>query len=444
VAYRYGELMIKKIAVVIFCILLVVNILPVNAVKFNNNEPKNLNSGWLEERDGVKILHVSGSNYEMGFQHGSLLAEEVKQDIRAFLNYSTVSYEYLLDIWDVMKNHVPNEYIEEMQGLSDGAGISFNDLAAANMVVIVGDMGCFGISAWGDATVDGKLYHARSFDQPFNIKDPISGKFAHENYVLIVRDPDDGYASLCPSVAGTMHGGGGINENGIALGQQVCWSDDYTLEGIPGQLRVQQVLDHASTGYEAIEFLTTNKDLGWNFIVSDSKIPEGYAVEVSGNYSYVGTHDDPTEEIKPFWQIDDVVRRTNFFIDPTIASTQRAKYNPSGLLSFIKLVFRTDVFFAVWRSYKVCSEGIENNYGSLDLNSTLTMLRNCYSGKTDLLLRLIVILAEGTSFNRAWNMWVADPENGDMVVCFATKDKIAFENPVHFFNFYELLNSTPP
>jgi hypothetical protein len=438
----------KKLFAVIFCLLLVINIISVNAVnnKLENttNEVKTSNTGWLEEINGVKILHVSGSNYEMGFQHGSLLADEVGQDVRGFLNYSTVSYEYLLDMWDIMKNYVPNEYIEEMQGLADGAGISFYDLAAANMVVIVGDMGCFGISAWGNATIDGKLYHARSFDQPLNIKDPVTDVFAHENSVLIVRNPDDGYASMCPSVAGTMHGGGGINEHGIALGQQVCWSKDYTLEGIPGQFRVQQVLDHASTDMEAIDYLTSNKDLGWNFIVSDSKIPAGYAVETSVNHSYVGTHDDPTEENKPFWKIKDVVRRTNFFIDPTIASTQRARYNPSGLLSFIKLVFRTDVFFAVWRSYKVCSEGIEDIYGSMDLNSTMTMLRNCYSGKTDLLLKIIVTLAEGTSFNRAWNMWVADPESGDMVVCFASRDSIAFNNPVHYFNFYDLLNSTPP
>lgn len=440
--------MTRKLFVVIFCFLIVVNIFSVNGIKNNeknnNLESKTNDSGWLEVRNGVKILHISGSNYEMGFQHGSLLAEEVKQDVRAFLNYSTVSFDYLLDIWDVMKDYVPNAYIDEMQGLADGAGISFNELAAANMVVIVGDMGCFGISAWGDATIDGKLYHARSFDQPFNIKDPVTGIFAHENSVLIIRNPDDGFASMSPSVAGTMHGGGGINEQGIAVGQQVCWSDNYTLEGTPGQFRVQQVLDHASTDLEAIYILTTNRDLGWNFIVSDSKIPAGYAVETSANYTYTGTYDNPTEGKKPFWNIKDIVRRTNFFIDPVLASTQRTQYNPSGLISFIKLVLRTDVFFAVWRSYRICSEGIENNYGSMNLNSTMTMLRDCYSGKTDLLLRLIVILAEGTSFNRAWNMWVADPDNGDMIVCFASRDKIAFLNPVHYFNFYELLNSTPP
>ena len=431
----------KKIIAVILCFLLTLTILPVKGM---NNEIDLLNGGWLEDQDGVKILHLNGSNYEMGFQHGLLLKEEVRQNIRAFLNYSNISFDYLLDIWDIMKDYVPQEYIDEIQGIADGAEVSFEEIVAANMVIIVGDMGCFGISAWGNATKDGKLYHTRSFDQPFTIKDPITGKFAHENYVLIVRNPDNGYASLCPSVAGTMHGGGGFNDQGIAIGQQVCWSKDYTLKGTPGQFRVQMVLDHASNATDAINILSTNRDLGWNFIVSDSKTSIGFAVETTANYTYFGTHDDLTEGNPPFWNIEDVVRRTNFFIDKDIANTQRDFYNPSGLLSFIKLVLRTDVFFAVWRSYKVVSQGIEKNHGFMDLNSTMNMIRNCYSGKTDFLLRLIVTLAEGTSFNRAWNMWVACPETGELAVCFASREKIAFSNPVHYFNFNDLLNATPP
>jgi len=433
--------MMKKFVAVILCLLLTISILPVKGIKNNSDF---LKDGWLEVQNEVKILHVSGSNYEMGFQHGLLLKEEVKENLRAFLNYSNVSFDDLLNIWNIMKNYIPQDYIDEIQGIADGAEVNFEEIAAANMVIIVGDIGCFGISAWGNATKDGKLYHTRSFDQPFNIKDPETGKYAHENSVLIVRHPDNGYASLSPSIAGSMHGGGGFNEQGIAIGQQVCWSKDYTLHGIPGQFRVQMVLDHASNISEAVEILTTKKDLGWNFIVSDSKTPIGYAVETTANYTYFGTCDNPTEGNHPFWNIDNVVRRTNFFINTDTANTQRNNYNPSGLLSFIKLVLRTDVFFAVWRSYKVVSQGIEKNLGFMDLNNTMTMLRKCYSGKTDFLLRLIVTLAEGTSFNRAWNMWVACPETGDFVVCFASKDKIAFNNPVHYFNFYELLNATPP
>ena len=434
----------KKMLVLILFLVVTINIFSASAVN-NTDKSDALHSGWLEVRDGIKILHVSGSNYEMGYQHGTLLKEEVQQDIRAFLNYSHESKDYLLSVWNQMEEYIPEEYIDEMHGMADGAEISFDDLAAANIEIIIGHIvACFGISAWGNATVDGTLYQTRSFDQPLDISDPITGTLVHDNAVLVIRNPENGYASIAPSFAGSMHGGGGFNAQGIAIGQQALWSTDYSFHGAPGQIRVQEVLDHAATAQEAIDILITNKDVAWNFIVSDSKIPAGYAVEVTGNYSYVGTFNNPTESLPPFWSINDVVRRTNFFIDPTLAYTQREKYDPSGLFSFLKLVARTDVFFAVWRSYKVVSEGVERNYGSMDLNSTMTMMRACYSGKTDFLLHLIVILAEGTSFNRAWNMWVAEPETGDIVMCFAQGKNIAFQNPVYYFNFYTLLHETPP
>lgn len=402
-----------------------------------------LSGGWLEEQSGVTILHVSGSHYDMGYQHGYLLQEQVQQNVRAYLAHSPVPYEELLGMWDIMKSYLPEAYRQELQGLADGAGLSLEEVAAAYMVVLVGDMGCFGFSAWGPATADGRLYHARSFDLPMDIQDPVSGRYVHDNSVLIVRHPQDGLASLSPSVAGSMHGGGGINERGIAIGQQVCWSTDQTLHGIPGPFRVQQVLDYASTMDEAIHFLVTNRTLGWNFVVSDAHTG-GYAVEVSANHSYVGTHDSPGEAHPPFWSIDHVVRRTNFFIHPTLAATQREHFDPSGIKSFVRLVTRTDIFFAVWRSYKVMSEEIEKQWGAMDLNTTMELMRQGYAGNTDWLLRMIIRLAEGTSFNRAWNLWVACPETGDLVVSFAEGDIPAFGTPVRFFNLFSLLGKNPP
>ena len=118
--------MLRKIIAIVLCFLLAITILPVKGSKKNSDF---LNNGWLEVREGVKILYLNGSNYEMGFQHGFLLKEEVKQNIRAFLNYaqnySNVSFDYLLDIWSVMKNYIPQEYIDELQGIAHGAQIPF-------------------------------------------------------------------------------------------------------------------------------------------------------------------------------------------------------------------------------------------------------------------------------------------------------------------------------
>ncbi|MCD6330709.1 MAG: hypothetical protein J7L80_00730 [Thermoplasmata archaeon] len=402
-----------------------------------------LKGGWLKEINGIKVLYISGTHYEMGYQHGYLLRNETRENLRAFLNNTHYSYEKLLEIWNITKNFIPKEYIEELRGLADGAGIKFEDVIAAYMSIISWGIACFGFSAWGPATGDGKLYHFRSFDLPMNIADPITGKYVHKNAVLIVRKPKDGYASLTPSVAGSLHSGGGFNEKGIAIGMQTCWSRDATFYGIPAVFRVMMVLDYASTAQEAIDYLITNRTTGWNFVLSDAKIPIGYVIETTANFSYVGTYDNAVESIKPFWSIDYVVRRTNFFIHPELASTQREYYDPSGITGFIRLLIEKDPFFAIWRSYKVVSMAIEKNWGSFELNNTMELMQKVYRGDTDLLLKLLIKLAEGTSFNRAWNMWIACPSTGDMVVSFAERNKIAFDTPYHYFNLFKLLEEEP-
>ena len=47
-------------------------------------------------------------------------------------------------------------------------------------------------------------------------------------------------------------------------------------------------------------------------------------------------------------------------------------------------------------------------------------------------------------FVRSVHQWVGCPETGDIAVSFASANKPAFENTVHYFNLFELLESTPP
>ena len=404
-----------------------------------NVENDLLAGGWIEEIDGIKILHISGTNYEMGYQHGYLLRNESRENLRAILNDASkygFTRQKLLQMWNITKDYIPQEYIQELHGLADGAGISFEEVAAAYMAIISWGAKCFGIAMWGNATKDGKLYFFRSFDLPMDMTDPLTGKRMHDNAVLIVRKPENGYASITPSIAGSLHGGGGFNEVGVAIGMHTSPSHDYTFRGIPAVFRVQQVLDHASNIEQAVRYLVTNRTAGWTFIVADEKL--GYAVETTASHYYAGTFNDSVESTSPFWEIKDVVRRTNFFIAPELAATQRPHYNPAGIKGFMR-IFKGEPYFVIWRSYKVMSELIEKNYGSFDLNTSMQLFQRGYRGDTDLMLKILIKLAKGTSFNRAWNMWVACPENGDIVVSFAHGNKIAFDMPYHYFNLYKLL-----
>jgi Acyl-coenzyme A:6-aminopenicillanic acid acyl-transferase len=445
----------RNILIIFVCLLLTLPIAQANYLNTPRTEKQSssradiLNGAWLEERENVTILHVNGSNYQMGYQHGYLLREKVQENIRAFLHFAntSISYDALLAKWDNLSVYVPQEYKDELQGIADGANISFNDIAVSIAAIEYADHGCYGIAAWGPATIDGKLYHARSFDLPSTIQDPKTGRYAHENTVLIVRKPTNGSASLCPSIAGSFHTGGGMNEHGVALGIQICWSKDQTFQGNPYHFRVQQVLDYATTAENAITIVNTNRTHGFNFIISQASPPEGFIVEQTANLTYNGTYNNSIESEHPFWGIDHVVRRTNVFLEPTIAETQRKRLDPTGLIGFLNLLLykKTNCpFFAVYQLYSSVSNEINTSWGTMDLNGTMQVLQNGYRAQGAPLLRLIELLGKGTGMAEAWNQWVACPATGDMVVSFATHDQMAYKTEPHYFNLYQLLQEQPP
>jgi len=125
----------RKVSSILICILFVVNIFSstICIADFIKRDISNifyspLDGGWLEKRDGIKILHVSGSNYEMGYQQGYLIKNEIEQNYRAIFNLDHGEiYSYILELWDRdIKNYIPQEYINGIQGIADGSGRSFD------------------------------------------------------------------------------------------------------------------------------------------------------------------------------------------------------------------------------------------------------------------------------------------------------------------------------
>jgi len=388
----------NKIIGILVCIMLIAVAIPaVGTTEVLINRESNvitgdpLDGGWIEERDGVTILHLDGSSYEMGYQHGSLLKDEIKENMRmigAWFEKKGFSYDVFLEIWDVMKDFLPQEYKDEMQGMADGLGVSFEEIAVYNTwpaVVNHALVACCGAAAWGSATADDKLYHMRSLDilhPALDIKDPETGTYFRENQVLMVRKPDNRYASVYPESAGTVCSWGGINEKGIAIGANTCLTYDSTFRGISAAFRMRIVLDYAATAEEAINIINQNRTCGWNFIISDGKIPKGYVMEQTANLVYVGTWFDPIESTNPFWEIEDIVRRCPMFISPVCAATQqlRKHYDPSGLRGFLLFLMGKNLYFTVWSKYRALSKEFENQWGSLDLNITMSLLRDVYLG----------------------------------------------------------------
>jgi hypothetical protein len=133
------------------------------------------------------------------------------------------------------------------------------------------------------------------------------------------------------------------------------------------------------------------------------------------------------------------------FIDIYTASTQRRHYNPS-IFPLLTMLFKKNLMSGTtisaaypWVHYMAISKGIESKWGKLDLNKTMDLLRNIYLGRTDIrFLILHILVGHETPYQL-----VSCPETGEFVVSFATRNKNAYENPTHYFNLFELLESYP-
>ncbi len=399
--------------------------------------------GWLETRSNVTVLHLNGSYYEMGYQHGRLLDERIGVAMRAQLDaFERHGYDYedILEVWRVMRPYLPGCYLEEMQGMADGSSLSFEEVAVLNtMPALFNHMvSCCEISLWGDATASGGLYHVRSFDWQLDVRDPVTGRRLQSTLVVMVRDPAGAHASMYPEFAGNIGCWSGFNEQGIAIGEDTCLTNDTTFHGISAFFRMRMVLDRADSAGEAVDIMTHNRTCGWNFVISDAGQPAGYALEQTANISYVGTWDSEEEGVAPFWQIKDVVRRTPMYVTPQCAEVEldRVRYDPSGPLSFFWALTGKTYMFIPWMHYRALSEEVERRYGTLDLNGTMDLLRDEYTGRTDLVFGVAVHVSE---IYRSLFQWVAQPSTGEMVVSFAGDETRACSMPVHYFRLDALL-----
>ncbi|MCD6571589.1 MAG: hypothetical protein J7L53_12890 [Deltaproteobacteria bacterium] len=111
----------------------------------NNDIPErefiaDCDKGWLEKQAGHYILHLEGSAYEMGYQHGILLKDQVQENInnvpaellsemgldeetKAIIN--EVAPVLLGIVGEIMEPYIPDELRQELKGVCDGAGVPY-------------------------------------------------------------------------------------------------------------------------------------------------------------------------------------------------------------------------------------------------------------------------------------------------------------------------------
>lgn len=93
----------------------------------------------MENMPELRLIEVSGSHYEMGYQLGREAKEEVRSMIedykKIFRQYSGLDWKESIEVskkyLEFSENYVP-ELVDELRGIAEGAGASFEDVFALN------------------------------------------------------------------------------------------------------------------------------------------------------------------------------------------------------------------------------------------------------------------------------------------------------------------------
>lgn len=243
-------------------------------------------AGWLETIDGYHVLHLKGTPHEMGVQHGKLLGEHVRKNMRfllqekgekAIANLGPVAIKpraLLTSIVKMQEAHVPAKYWDEMRGLSEGAGVPLEDIQAGNFIPEL--FHCSGFAVMNSATQDGTLYHGRVLDYGVDLG-------LQEHAVLIVAEPEGGIPFVNVTYAGFIGSVTGMNAQQVSIGEMGGGGLGHW-EGVPMAFLVREVLETAGDLDQAVAVFRDNpRTCEYYFVVADGKTNRAVGMEAAWN-----------------------------------------------------------------------------------------------------------------------------------------------------------------
>jgi hypothetical protein len=384
--------------------------------------------GFLVERYGLShhpwILGVQGSPYEMGLQHGYLLAKIIEKTASGFLSPIYAQFggwqpekggppsivqmqagrELLFQAYKTwfeprLQRQAP-EFLQEMNGIADGlaqAGseVPREDILIGNCIPEITELqfylpesepdadspatpskGCSDCIAWGGATADGRLVHGSNYDySTFNV--------LHKGMGVVIAKPQSGYAFMAQCLPGTIGHYRGMNVQCITTGEPTSDSADRNLRAharITHAMHMRKIIQYASSIDDAIAIMQQLKGTtGYNHSIADAKVPTAVDIEASCNQMGIIY---PQPETDALWSTNQFVAYPGFkgYEGENLVKEQmrwwQIPWDQADTIEKWKKAVRaeTDKRTFSWQRYEKMEELLGKNYGRIDVNTMIRIL----------------------------------------------------------------------
>ncbi len=348
--------------------------------------------GFLEEVDGYRVLHVKGTPYEMGYQQGALLKDDIREGFRFLFEEKAkgITLEVggikllnpkraIAGIAATQRKHVPSRFYDELQGLADGAGMDVQEAIVANFIPEM--FHCSGFALSGSATKDGTLYHGRILDYGCDWR-------LQDHAILTIAEPEGKVPFVNVTYAGFIGSVTGMNAERISIGEMGGRGLGHW-EGVPMALLVRMALEDAKSLDDAIAIFRDNpRTCEYYYVVADGETGQGVGMEAS-------------------WDKFGVVRMGE--------SHERLPH-----------AVKDAVLLSAGDRYKELARRVQEAHGSFDAESARKLMDRPVAMKSNL---HSVLFETGST-----RLWVAN----------ASKEgEPAVTQPYHAFKFLDLLKHTP-
>ncbi len=246
-------------------------------------------------------LYLSGTPREMGLQYGKYAGDAIAANVDATWAWAVsegMDVDEMIATAVAAEQHMTDSMIEQLQGIAETSGVSYQDLLVLNVYDDGGSeqKACTNFAAAGSGTFDGQALSSKNRDLN-NIQ------------VLLVVEPMDGYKFFGMMSAGALGIAQGINEKGLAIGHTWMPVPEYDESGLPPFIVNQLVMEDCADVPEAIAYIDAAvKREGATYGISDSAVA-AFVESVPTMYATVFGNDIAVELIE-----DGVSAHTNHYM----------------------------------------------------------------------------------------------------------------------------------
>lgn len=254
----------------------------------------------------VPVVVVGGEPWQMGWQVGHLLKDEIGRFVPAVVD--GFKKELGLDdveldrVWSTTAAFTDDRIEQELGGLAAGSGVALRTLQHAHCLPLLMPYSCSSIAAWGAATADGHLYQTRNLDWSLEAG-------AHLFPALVVYLPAAGHAHVLPTFAGFIGANCGLSASGLALSEM----GDSSRKEMPYNVQAphfttwfRTLMYDADSLTEALDiFHRTPQTKRYHFVFGDGRTDRravkilSHSPEPPPRNIRIWKDNDPTDELAP-------------------------------------------------------------------------------------------------------------------------------------------------